>query len=265
MRVDLPLAIDECWDALLADLDAIATPEWSLPTPCPEWNVRDLAAHLGAAQASFQGMPLPSPPADWVNPFTGLDAMTNAGVEARRSWTTEQIVDEIREASARQRAQIASLDEAGWSADTMGPIGPTTQAGLTRLRVFDLFVHLMDLRHALGRPLAPEATPEAAAVAAGWAVDHSGWGAGKKAHLPDGTRVRLALSGAGATTVDVIVSGGRGACVDPEGDTDEIVSGSAVAYLLLTTGREEAAGAAGGVQATGPHAQRLLDTYRMFT
>lgn len=263
--MDLPRAIDECWDALLAELGTVTTPEWSLATPCPEWNVRDLAAHLGAAEASFQGMPQPSPPADWVNPFTGLDAMTNAGVEARRSWTTDRILDEIREASTRQRAHLVSLDETGWQAETMGPIGPTTQAGLARLRTFDLFVHLMDLRHALGRPLAPEATPEAAAVAAGWAVDHSGWGAAKKARLPDGARVRLVLSGPGATTVDVVVRDGRGACEDPRGDVADVVSGSAVDYLLLTTGREEAAAAGGGVQATGPNAARLVATYRMFT
>lgn len=263
--MELVRALEESWEGIRSALSGLTPDEWSKPTPCADWNVRDLAAHCGGIEAYFQGLPQPKPTADWVNRHTEINALTSAGVEARRSWSVDEVMREINEASTTQLDRLRSLDEEGWKADAMGPIGPTTVSGLAEVRTFDLFVHLMDFRFALGRPLAADAELSAADVAVTWAVERTGWSAVKQANLPDGSRVRLELTGPGARSRDVVVKGTRGACAEPTGDSvSDRIEGSAVAYLLLVTGRQAPAEAVGLPVAHGPLAQRLLDSYRMF-
>jgi hypothetical protein len=52
--------------------------------------------------------------------------------------------------------------------------------------------------------------------------------------------------------------------VAPGDDADEVVEGTAGAYLLLVSGRESVAEQAGGVRAKGPAATSLIERYRFF-
>lgn len=262
-------ALDETWTAILALLDEVTDEQWAWPTPCTAWTVRDLASHLGAIESQFQSLPQPKtpPPA----PTDGIDGWTAAGVEARRRWTPAQVRDEIVAASSAQVAHLTDLDDAGWQAERFGPLGPTSEDGLARIRVFDVYLHLLDLRAALGWPLGvagDEASePAACRICVDRAFEVTPWGAAKKARLADGTRVRLDLSGPGGRVVDVVVEGGK-ARLDPA-DLDavppDVVSGSAVAYLLTASGRVDLADLAGGLTAVGPDATRLVNDFRMFS
>ena len=263
--MELVRALEESWSGIRRELSGLAADEWSKPTPCSDWDVHDLAAHCGGIEAYFQGLPQPDPPAGWTNPHTGLNAATAAGVAARRGWSVDEVLREIDEASTTQLDRLRALDEQGWKADAMGPIGPTTVRGLAEVRTYDLFVHLMDLRFALGHDLLADDEPNAADVGVKWAVDRTGWSAVKQSQLPDGSRVRLELTGPGARTCDVVVNGTRGACMEPSAESVvERIEGSAVSYLLLVTGRQAPAESLGLPVARGPLAQRLLDGYRMF-
>jgi len=263
--VELVRGLEETWDALRSLLHDVQPDQWSLPTPCSIWSVRDVAAHLGAIEGGFQGFAQPEPPAEWTTELTGLDAWTAAGVAARAKWPIEDVLDEVDRAAEAQLTRLRALDDAGWEAATTGPAGPTTMRGLTQLRTFDLWVHLLDLRAALGHALAPDDEPTAQRVAVQRAYDLTGWGAVKRAKLPDGTRVHLSLTGAAAFTGDVVVEGGR-ARLEPSagGMVDDRIDGTATAYLLVTTGRSTMAVPAGGISARGHRAQQLLSGYRMF-
>jgi hypothetical protein len=133
------------------------------------------------------------------------------------------------------------------------------------LRLADVYVHLLDIRRALGRALSPADEPMAAAGAVGRAVRLTGWAAVKRAELPDGTRIRLSLDGpSGRDTVDVLIEGRRGHLVDPEGTPSELIAGTGLAYLLAVAGRAEMADAAGGLRVAGEGAARLVGAYRLF-
>lgn len=263
--MELVRALEQSWSGIRNELSGLAAEDWSKPTPCSEWDVHDLAAHCGGIEAYFQGLHQPDPPAGWTNPHTGLDAATAAGVAARSHWSADEVLSEIDEASTTQLDRLRALDEQGWKADAMGPIGPTTVRGLAEVRAYDLFVHLMDLRFALGGGLSADDEVDAAEAGVRWAVDRIGWSAVKQSRLPDGSRVRLELTGPGARTCDVVVSGTRGACATPSAESvSERIEGSAVAFLLLVTGRQAPAESIGLPVAHGPLAERLLDGYRMF-
>jgi uncharacterized protein (TIGR03083 family) len=261
---ELAAGVDEVWDALGRTIDSIQPDEWSRPTPCTEWDVHDLVAHLGGIEGGFQGFPQPAPPAGFTTDHQGIDRWTAENVAARRGWTHAQVVEEARAAGAAQRERFHALDDDGWQQKTMGPLGETTMAGLAEVRLFDLALHLYDLRAGLGRPLDTEAEPAALAGPVLRAVSLAGWGATRKAGLADGTRVRLELTGAAGTTEDVVVVGGRGRVEPPSGTPDGTVRATAAAFALLVAGRAALAEAAGGVHAEGEAAERLVATYRFF-
>lgn len=259
-------ALDQSWGAARAIAHGLPAddPAWGKPTPCPGWSVQDVVAHLGHIEGMFRGFPQPDPPADHVPPANPLDGLTEAGVAARRAWDVATVLDELDRAAAAALAHFGSLDDAGWAQDTIGPVGPTTMRGLAGLRVFDVTIHVLDLRHALGQPLDPAATPAALQVAVDGIVDRAPWGAVKKAGLADGTRVRLDLTGPGARTVDIAVADGRGALLPPEGTPTATLRGTGAALLVAVAGREAMIDAAGGLQPDGPAAAQLAERYRYF-
>lgn len=259
-------ALEEAWGAVIATLVNLDPADWRLVTPCDPWTVRDVAAHLGHLEGMAHGFPQPEPPEDFDEAgYEALDLVTNGGVAARRAWTNDEVLDEVRRASALTLERLWSTDEEGWKAPTPSPVGvvPLTQA--MELRLADVYVHLLDIRHALGRPLTPSDEPMAAAAVVGRAVRLTGWASVKRAELPDGTRIRLSLDGpSGRDTVDVAVEGGRGHLVDPEGATPDRIEGTGLAYLFAVAGRTGMIEAAGGLTIDGDDADRLVAGYRLF-
>jgi uncharacterized protein (TIGR03083 family) len=257
-------ALEETWTGIEALLASLDDGQWALPTPNTEWDVKDLAAHLGGLESMFLGLPQPDPPEGWTTEHTGLDQVTEAGVVARRSWSNEEVLAELHTASHAQLDRLRGLNEAAWQEPTIGPLGMTSMANFADIRLGDLYVHLLDLRFALGLPLQSVDQLTAESLVVDRAVRLTGWGAVKAAGLSDGSRISLQLSGPGGTAADLVVADRRGKLVDPEPGTIERVVGPAFAYLLEISGRHKMAEAAGGLQVDGAAARVLLAGYRLF-
>lgn len=259
-------ALEEAWGAAVTTLESLSPDEWRLPTSCDPWTVGDVAAHLGHLEGISHGLPQPAAPDDFDESlYEGLDLVTNRGVAARAGWDAEEVLEEIRRASALTLEALWETDEEGWTAPSPSPAGMLPLAQAMELRLADVYVHLLDIRHALGRRLSAADEPIAAAAVVGRAVRLTGWAAVKRAGLPGGTRVRLALDGpSGRDTVDLLVEGGRGHLIDPEGEVAEHVEGTGLAYLLAVAGRPVMIDAAGGLSVTGEAATALVASYRLF-
>jgi uncharacterized protein (TIGR03086 family) len=118
--------------AVTGDLiDRIAADQWMAPTPCTEWNVRDLVNHLVGMNlvfvAMFEGSPMPERGADRL----GADP---AGAY-RRSATALQ--------AAATRPGVLERSQAT-------PLGVATGAERLQWRIADLLVHGWDLGQATG-------------------------------------------------------------------------------------------------------------------
>ena len=262
--MELIRALEEVWTGIDVLFDSLTEDQWALPTSNTEWDIKDLAAHLGGLESLFLGLPQPDPPDGWTTDHTGLHQVTGLGVAARRSWSPTEVLAEFRTASRAQLERLRPLDEAGWQEPTIGPLGMTSVSNFAEIRLSDLYVHLLDLRFALGLPMQSAAEPTAEVLVVGRAVRLTGWGAVKGADLADGTRILLDLNGPGGTKTDLVVADRRGNLVDPEPGTTERVVGSALAYLLEIAGRHQMAESAGGLQVEGDAAQALLEGYRLF-
>lgn len=231
-------AMGQLWDDLTAVADSLEPPQWELPVPwCPQWRVSDLISHLGGLQTTFNGEPQPDPPSEWAAPpGTGpLDEIMGAMVAARADWATTQRLDELRQA---RNGHVAHLDGVqDWTAQTNGPVGPTTEEGLYRVRAFDLWVHLQDLREALGQPLDVRDTSAGIAAAFTHVLNLVPWLYGKRAAAPDGSTMRFTAGEPVPHDSVLHVVSGR-AVWDAEADAgDCFVTGTPAALTLLTAGR----------------------------
>jgi uncharacterized protein (TIGR03083 family) len=262
--VEVVSALEQAWTGIDVLLSSLPDEQWALPTPNTEWDIKDLAAHLGGLESLFLGFPQPDPPEGWITEHTGLHQVTDHGVAARRAWSAAEVMDELRSTSRAQLERLRGLDEAAWQEPTIGPLGMTSVANFADLRLSDLYVHLLDLRFALGLPLQSAGAPIAEALVVGRVVRLTGWGAVKGAKLPDGTRIFLDLGGPGGTVADLVVADRRGNLVDAEPGTIDRIAGPALAYLLEISGRHDMAEAAGGLEVDGEAAKALLAGYRLF-
>jgi uncharacterized protein (TIGR03086 family) len=107
--------------------------QWSAPTPCSDWTVRQVIAHLtgmnrvfGALLANEPMPPRTDPPAD------------------------ADLLDDLHESSARLQAAFARPGVLG--STYRSPLGTTTGADRARIRLYDLLAHGWDLAQATGQP-----------------------------------------------------------------------------------------------------------------
>ena len=137
-----------------ADLGSrVSAVQWSTPTACEGWTVADMVAHIVDIEQVLLGDPRPDHQPYWESmPWVDRDLsrFTEVGVDARRGRPQSEVVAELRETTARRMAQI----EAGphdLEALVPGFFGKETPLGrqLSR-RILDSWVHLQDIRMALG-------------------------------------------------------------------------------------------------------------------
>ena len=232
------MAMDELWDTVIATVAALPAEQWDADVPwCPGWSVGDLVGHLGGLQAGFNGDPQPQPPAEWAAPADAspLDQVVGSMVAARSTWTPEQRLEELQRAAKDHTAALGAITD--WSAETTGPLGPTTYEGLYRVRAFDVWVHLQDLREAVGLAVNVHDTTAAAAAAYDHVLGIVPWLYGKRAGAPEGSTLRIEL-GAPLHHDSVLHMVQGRARWDPAADPgDCLVSATPAAFTLLTSGR----------------------------
>jgi uncharacterized protein (TIGR03086 family) len=121
--------------AVTGDLiSQVAEDQWTAPTPCTQWSVRDVVSHLVGMNLVFVALLEQSP-----MPERGTDRL---GADPARAF---------RESAAALQAAAARTGVLERSQAT--PLGVATGAGRLRWRILDLLVHGWDLVQATGLAL----------------------------------------------------------------------------------------------------------------
>ena len=181
--------------------------QWDLPTGCPGWTVKDQISHLTDYEARLLGRPAPQhEPAPAAHVKNELGRSNEIGVDARRSKSGADVLEEFREVTAERLVRLRDLTEQDLAAPTVTPAGPGTVADLLILRVMDSWSHEQDIRRALHRPGHTEGPAVAQAV--DYFTRFLPYLVGKRAAAPDGSKVIFAIGGRDPVAVEV--SGGRG-------------------------------------------------------
>ncbi len=214
-------------ESILSLAQELSDPDWSAPTECPKWTVKDVYAHLVEGERWMAaGHPqLPD-----------LTHWTEQGVLAWRDHSPLEVATALRRAYEQRCYQLARrpVDP---QAPAYLPMGQrSTLARLLQIRVLDVWVHEQDIRRAVGRP-GNLASP-GAAVAGDLFVAAFPRIVAKLAQALPGSVVRLTTRG--EVSIDVAVATDRrgvGALVTPGRTATTHLIMSWEAYTRLSCGR----------------------------
>ena len=253
------------WASAVTLAENLSPADWDRPVQwCPDWNVADLVSHMAGLQAHFNaGAPPTAPPprAAGGSPF---DHTVTGLVEERRGWDPARRLEELRAAGQEHVRQLEGTTD--WLEVTQGPVGPTTRDGLFHTRCFDLWVHLQDLREAVGLPVDTQDTSPGAETAHTFVLGLVPWMFVKRAGAADGATMRVTL-GKPLQHDSALRVVERRATWDPTADPgDCLVTGAPAAMTLLTSGRgtPQRWRDDGVLDWRGPRGQEFVDRARLF-
>jgi uncharacterized protein (TIGR03083 family) len=207
-------ALDDIWTRLDALLSGLDDDDWKRPTSLPGWNVQAIAAHIIGTESMLLGKAAPDlTVSEATHPHVRNDIgrFNEAWVESLSAEPPADVLARFRDDVAKRKQMLEAMSDEDWDKVGFTPAGQDTYGRFMRIRVFDQWLHELDIRDAIGEPggdggPAAELGLEEMAAAMGYVV-------GKKAGAPQGSRVRIELSGPAARTVNVEV-GERAAVVD---------------------------------------------------
>ncbi len=212
-RAELSALLSEQWAsnaALVRDLDENT---WRAPSPLPGWTVFDVLAHLVAIESWLLGEPLPArdPAREKIDVTTLPHVRNEFGVqneiwlERLRPLTGEALLARFEEVTDARRTALAKMDEQQWNEPTASPIGQVPYGRFMRVRLFDCWLHELDIADALDRTV-EEGGPRGDA-AFGEITGGLPRVLVKLGGAPDGSRIRFELTGPLARTLDIAVQG----------------------------------------------------------
>ncbi|QDQ99093.1 maleylpyruvate isomerase family mycothiol-dependent enzyme [Tomitella fengzijianii] len=240
-RVDrdaVQAALFEQWSVLEQLLRTLDAGQWQAPTALPGWTVHDTAAHIIGTESMLDGQDTPPAPAG----ATPAGHVRNPIGEVNERWVLSMrpvrpadLMDRWTALLARRRHALEEMPQEDFDAETATPVGPESYGRFMRIRLFDCWMHEIDIRDAVARPGDEGgARGELAFAEIAGAVPFI---VGKKAGAPDGARVRLTLTDPMPRTLDVQVSGGRAALAPIAGEPDVTVTMPSGVFVRLAGGR----------------------------
>lgn len=232
--------LERVWNRLVELAAGFDEQTWDLPA-LPGWSVKDVYSHIIGTERMLAGLPadppLPDgePTAHLLNP---LGAFNEQAVAARRRLPGAAVAAELAAITADRLATLRASDEAAFATTMDTPVGPGDLAGFLGIRVMDCWVHEQDVRVVIGQPGGLEGAEVERSL------DMLTGGVpmvlGKRVGGPDGTHVRIEITGAHPRTVDVAMSGGRAAVLSGDAAACEpttAITLDALIYTMLAAGR----------------------------
>ena len=184
-------------EALLDICATLGDSEWKADSGCPGWSVQDVVAHMGAL---FWMLVDPSTlPAAGDRP---TERANEVYVEARRTWSAQQVVEGYRTVSSDAIGQLAELQAQDFEL-SLGDLGTYPAWLLPNAFAFDHYTHIRADLFAPRGPLSAT-PPNSDELRLAPAID---WIA---AALPQqNPLVREALDEAGAASLHVVGKAGQ--------------------------------------------------------
>jgi uncharacterized protein (TIGR03083 family) len=139
MTTEAITALDAEQARALELFGSLTPDEWAAPSDCAGWRVQDVATHMGAV---FQTIADPGS----IEGGTGPDVEANAEVpvDARRDWTSAEVVANYEEWSGKGREALVALQGPGIGTTVvpLANLGSHPLHLLANALVFDHYCHL---------------------------------------------------------------------------------------------------------------------------
>jgi uncharacterized protein (TIGR03083 family) len=162
-----------------------------------------------------------------------IGVMNEHWVRKLRGLTLTELHEKFRSVTAERRKVLSDLPGEEWNAITATPAGPDTYGRFMRVRIFDCWMHELDIRAAVARPAdSGELKGSVSTLALDEMAAIMGFVVGKLGGAPDGARVRIELTGPLRRVINVSMEG-RGRVV-PDFGAEEPTSTIALEGVLFT-------------------------------
>ncbi|QLY32083.1 maleylpyruvate isomerase family mycothiol-dependent enzyme [Nocardia huaxiensis] len=211
-RAEITAALSAQWDELTRLVDGLDETAWRTPSALPGWTVFDVIAHVIGVESLLLGEPTPEVEVSGEHIRNDVGALNEKWIAALRPLTGVQLLERFREITGRRLKALAETGPEVWAEPVPTPVGMAPYGRFMRIRLFDCWMHGLDIADGLGvntdegGPRAENAFPELL-PAIGKAVV-------KGAGAPDGASVTIETTGPVRHTVHVAVAGGRAAVVE---------------------------------------------------
>ena len=227
------------FDALDQLCASLADPQWEVPSPLPGWSVRDVVSHIVGTEAMLLGEEAPSAEVSGLDHVRNPIAEVNEQwVESMRSLSPSEMRSRLHSVTSRRMEALEAMTQEDFDAPSWTPVGgDETYGRFMRIRHFDCTMHENDVRAAVGASARLE--PEGLRSCLDEVETGLGYIVGRRAGLPDGSRVRIDLSGPVSATYFVAVDGRAAVVPGFEGDPTVGLEMPADLFLRLTGGRAD--------------------------
>lgn len=264
-RDALTAALSQEWDSLtrlVADLDE---KQWRTPSPLPGWTVFDVLAHLVGIESILLGEPNPAADAAVTSAphvRNEIGALNEAWIESLRPLTGAQLLAKFTEITDRRRKALAEMTTEQWENPSHSPVGLVPYGRFMQVRLFDCWMHELDIADALGAR-ADEGGPRAE-IAFAELTGTLGRALVKGAHAPDGSRITFALTGPVARELHLVVDGRANQVAELDGPATVRIEMPSGLFARLRAGRTTAIEHPGEITLTGDTelGRRVADTLR---
>ncbi|ATL65944.1 maleylpyruvate isomerase family mycothiol-dependent enzyme [Nocardia terpenica] len=205
-RAELAAGLSEQWNALARLTTGLTERRWRTPSPLPGWTAFDVLAHVIGIESILLGEPTPTVEAE-VTAFghvrNQVGELNETWVESLRPLTGERLRERFVEVAERRRKALAAMSEADWQQPTPSPVGVVPYGRFMRTRLFDCWMHELDIADALGVPV--DEGGVRAELALDEIVPYLGRTLVKRGGAPAGSRITVELTGPVTRTLHVRV------------------------------------------------------------
>jgi uncharacterized protein (TIGR03083 family) len=153
-------------DRLAATLAGLDDAQWSAPSRCDAWSVRDVVSHLATTNGFWAFAIAAALAGEPTRVLSSFDPVTTPAdlVDATRSQPPAEVLDQFVAGNRDLEAALASLGDGDWDTLAEAPHGHVPIRALALHALWDSWVHERDIVLPLGLPAAEEPDEVAACL-----------------------------------------------------------------------------------------------------
>lgn len=233
-------ALREEWSTLDTLVSGLDDDQWAAPSVLAGWTVADILAHITGTEWSLTGRDVEA-----IRDVSALDHVKNPIGELNERWldyyrarSRQQLMDDFHEVTEARLTALEGMTEREWDAESFTPAGPDTYGRFMRIRIFDCWVHEIDIRDSLNVGVPDDVLP--ATSARKEMVASLPFVIGKRAGAPAGSTVTVDFTGVAPRAVHVAVEDRAAVVPALDGPADTTLTVDLVEYARLIGARPTA-------------------------
>ncbi|MFW0787466.1 maleylpyruvate isomerase family mycothiol-dependent enzyme [Gordonia sp. CPCC 206044] len=238
-------ALSAQWAALDALATSLTDEQWAAPSILPGWSIADVIAHIIGTESTLAGRDVAA-----QRDVGALEHVRNPIGELNERWldhyrgaSRAEVMAAYREIVATRTDALSRITQDEFDADAMTPAGADSYGRFMRIRIFDCWMHELDIRDSTDGSLPTD--PEPAEWALAEIAASLPFVVGKRARTPQGTTVVFQIGGPAPRTTRIVVG-------DRAAEVDELPGGDAAADVTLVLDGVDLARLAGGRRTADP-------------